>query len=253
MDLDVTVRMLVVATLATASTQALAGITTKVSLPSAADNELVDPRTGDISGGYEDRTPGQRGVRSADLASVSLNVTTLNGLNHPVNLGGDTAVLRGPTFVTLGAHRFGTADVLAQWDEVVNSGRTFVNLAIKSSNEAGLIPAGASVDGSGIATWNWRFGLTDPVDYEPSVTSVVLRSATAFYSRNGGRSFFSSQIFSPNLPPNFMPGRDPGVPLVTAGDGTNYVLLRYEIDVTVPAPSALGLLAGTALAFRRRR
>ncbi|MFZ4574292.1 MAG: hypothetical protein ACOYN0_07825 [Phycisphaerales bacterium] len=245
-------KLIAAASLAACSSGALAGIRPVVAIPGVNDLEIADPRIGDVAEGYDDRTPGQRGVRTGDLASFSINVTTLDNNNYFANLGGDTAVVRGSTYRSVGAHRFGAGEVRAQWDEVVNSGRTYVSLSFRTSNAAPFVPGGASVNGSEVVGWNWRFGLTDPVDYQPNVVSVLLRSATAFYSANDGQSFFSAQTLG-GLPADFMPGSDPGTPLVANGNGANYVLIRYEIDVTIPAPGALGLLAGTAVAMRRRR
>jgi len=225
--------------------------TNEITIPTNSNSEgqTTTPR-----GTFDDRNSGLRGVALNDRASVGVNITTRNGANTFVNSGGDFAIARGPTFTDLGAHRFGTGQVQAQWDEVINSGRTFINLAIRTSDQAQLIPANATVDGSAFATWNWRFGLGDAIDFAPDVASVELRSATAFYSRNFGRSFFSSQVFTAFLPTNFNPGRDPGISLVNAGDGTNFVSIRYEIDIKlIPAPSTAILLASGLLFLRRRR
>ncbi len=225
----------------------------------APSAHTLSPEPGMMSpggGGFGDRTPGSQGVVPNDMASMAINMTAVNGQQAFMNAGGHALVTRGPSFTNIGAHRDPTtqANILASWDEVVSGGRTYLSVIFKTSNGAHLVPVTSNIGGVGIFTWNWSFGTVDPVDYQQGVTAVSLVSARAYFSRNGGTSFFTNTNIAPNLPSNFMPSADPGTPLLTAGDGTNYVLIRYEIDVTVPTPAtALPLASGLAFIGRRRR
>lgn len=218
-------------------------------------NQIADwTPPGGGGGGFGERTPGSRGVALNDVASMSIQMTALNGAQANMNGGGQVLVTRGLAFTDIGIHRSSPARVLASWDEVVSAGRTFISVIFKTDNGSHLVPVTSNIDGVGIFSWNWDFGTVDPVDYSPGVSAVSLLSARAYFSRNGGTSFFANTNIAPGLPSSFMPGVDSGTPLLTAGDGTNYVLIRYEIDVTIPTPAtAFALVSGISMIGLRRR
>jgi hypothetical protein len=85
------------------------------------------------------------------------------------------------------------------------------------------------------------------------VQRVDLVSATALFSRTWGQSYFGAQTFTAFLPSDFQPGIDSGNFQASIGDGMNAVLIRYEIDVTVPSQGTIGLIAAAALPTLRRR
>ncbi len=209
---------------------------------------------GSDSGDFGERTPGARGVMTNDTLSMALNMTAISGAQAFLNGGGQFIVSRGPGFTDIGAHRGTGARVQASWDEVVSGGQTFISVIYKTSTGGHLVPNTSNIDGSGINTWNWSVGVLDPIHFQEGVSSVQLVSARAFFSRNAGTSFFGNINILPNLPGDFNPGLDSGLPLLSAGDGTNYVLIRYQIDVTIPAPaSGVALASGLVLLTRRRR
>lgn len=213
--------------------------------------ELMDE--GDDRTAFGDRTPGTRGVLAGDVVSVALQATALNGVTVFANGVGDAPVIRGNTFVDIGAHRFGTGRIQARWDELINSGRTYLQLVIRTSDQSAFFPANANIDGFQLATWNWRVGLIDPIDYEPQVQSVQLLNATALFSRTWGQSYFGAQNFTAFLSSDFQPGVDFGSFQASIGDGMNSVLIRYEVDITVPSQGTIGVLAAALTALTRRR
>jgi hypothetical protein len=83
------------------------------------------------------------------------------------------------------------------------------------------------------------------------MTAVNLLSARIFFSDNGGQSFNSFNNIA-GLGGSFLPGRDNGNYLATIGDGTNYIMLQYQIQ-PVPAPAGLAAVVGGAMLIARRR
>jgi hypothetical protein len=200
--------------------------------------------------GYGGRV-GTPGVRANDTASMSLMMFDSQDRSASVNMGGEFSVTRGPSFTNIGANRNGGGNVLSSWDEVVQGSTVYVNAMFKTSDGSMFMPATARVNGSPAFFWTWHFGVTDPVNYQPWVTQVQLLSARIYFSDNGGASFNSFSNIS-GLGGSFLTGRDSGNYLASIGDGTNFILLQYQISV-VPAPAGLGVLAGAGLMAARRR
>jgi hypothetical protein len=270
-----TIQLVTLAGLALAGTTAFADVRHRVSIPGFEDS----------AGGFGDRVDllpgGAPGVRSGDLTSVGLTVTTLDGITRPACVGSGSNVARGSAFTDLGAHYSGTDTVRVQWQEVPStSSVSFVNIIIKTTNGGALFPS-SHPSGSPVVSWRWNIGATDPIDFRATtgdinagnyIQEVRLNNATAYYSRNGGRSFYQSQIYGSGLQSVYYPNtpasgsdpavgtdllhavfNDPGFDQSLVDDGANYVLLRYELAFYVPTPGTLGLLSCAMLTTARRR
>jgi hypothetical protein len=204
--------------------------------------------------GYNGRTGAPiRGVVAGDIASMCMVMMDGSGHATSINASGECNVQRGSTFTDLGQSRNGNGHILATWDEVVSGNLVYVNAIYKTSDGSQFMPVTAMVNGQPAYFWTWRMGMQDPVNFQPFVTSVTLNAARVYFSDTGGQSFTSSTDITSNLNTNWNPGRDPGLTLASIGDGTNFMLLSYQITV-VPAPAGLGAMAGASLlALRRRR
>jgi hypothetical protein len=220
---------------------AMAGI----SPPSAAD-------IGGLDGGQPPiQTVTTGGVVQGDSASMSLVMIDANDNSVTVNMGGEFSVTRGPTFTNIGANRNGGGNLLASWDEVIQGSNVFINAVIRTSDGSMFMPPTATVNGQPAFFWTWHFGTANPVNFQPWVTSVNLMSARIFFSDNGGASFNSFSNIS-GLGGSFLQGRDNGNYLASIGDGTNYIMLQYQIQ-PVPAPAGVGAVMGGVLLLARRR
>jgi len=270
-----TIQLLMLAGLALAGSSAFGDLRHRVSIPGFEDSP----------GGYGDRVDllpgGAPGVRGGDLTSVGLTVTTLNGVTHQACTGSGSNIARGSAFTDIGTHYSGTDTVRVQWQEIPStSSVSFVNIVIKTTNGGALFPS-IHPSGSPVVSWKWNIGATDPIDFRATtgdiaagnyIQEVRLNNATAYYSRNGGRSFYQSQIYGSGLPSVYYPDtpasgsdpavgtdllhavfRDPGFDQSLVDDGANYVLLRYELAFYVPTPGSLGLLTCALLTAGRRR
>lgn len=270
-------QIVAIAGLALAASTVMADIRTRVSLPGFEDS---NPGFGD----RVDLLPGGApGVRAGDLTSVGLTVTTLDGTSHNICTNSGANIARGAAFSDIGTHYSGSDTVRVQWQEIPStSSVSFVNIVIRTTNGAALFPSShPSGINNPVVSWRWNIGGTDPIDFRSTISDmsngnyiqeVRLNNATAFYSRNSGRSFYQSQIFGANLPTTYYPttpasGSDPavGTDLLHAtfrdqgfdqslvDDGANYILLRYELAFYVPTPGSLGLLTCTLFTMARRR
>lgn len=221
-----------------------------VGLPGVAEPPTQGP------GGYNPRT-GQplRGVMANDTASFRLQMTDTNGATVNLNSGGQFNVARGPTFTDIGANRNGTSRVVATWDEVIANNRTYVMVLVRLTDiNDSFMPPNANNGGVPAFSWRWNFGTANPVNFQSWVTQVNMQSAVVSFSNDLGASYSNgSTVFTSSLPPTWNPGSDPGLDIPIFGDGTNALLLSYEIEV-IPAPASFGLLSAAGLfALRRRR
>jgi hypothetical protein len=191
------------------------------------------------------------GVMPGDTASISLMMIDAQDHSVHVNMGGEVAMARGMSPTSIGANRNGGGNILASWDEVVQGNSVFINAVIRSSDGSMLMPPTAQVNGQPAFFWTWHLGTTDPINYMNWVTQVELLSARIYFSSNGGASFSGFSNIS-GLGPSFMGGRDNGNYLASIGDGTNFILMQYQINI-IPAPAGFGLLAGAGLLVARRR
>jgi hypothetical protein len=193
------------------------------------------------------------GVMPGDHASMCMTMQDSAHHQTELNMTGDCSVQRGSSYMDLGANRNGGSHLLGSWDEHVTGNSVYINAIFKTADGSMFMPITSSVNGQPAYYWSWNFGTNDPVDYQPWVTGVTLQAAHIYFSDNGGQSFIGAVDMFPALGPNFDPGRDPGMLLTSIGDGTNFVLLQYQIQVA-PAPGGLAAMAGASmLALRRRR
>ncbi|MBS0195484.1 MAG: hypothetical protein JSR77_01875 [Planctomycetes bacterium] len=233
-------------------------------LPVAAQADVVGnyapggSATSEESRGYGPRVTPLRGVNPNDRVSVGLVMydSSLNPVS--VNSGGDALVQRSVGSTDLGTNRNGSGHIQAFWDELIVNNAVVIRCAISTTNGEALVPATATVPrpggGSSPASfWSWRFGTSDPVNYQSYVTNVLLRRASISFSSDGGQSYSNTITHTTTIPnrANWNPGVDDGELLASVGDGTNYVLLQYEIEVT-PTPGTLALLAGGMFSIGRR-
>ena len=178
------------------------------------------------------------GVMPNDTASMSLWMIDASDNSVSINMGGEFSVTRGPVFTNIGTNRNGGGQIQASWDEVVQGNNVFINVIFRTSDGSMFMPPTATVNGQPAFFWTWHFGVADPVNYQPWVDSVNLLSARIFFSDNGGQSFNSFSNIS-GLGSSFMSGMDGGNYLASIGDGTNYIMLQYQIQ-PVPAPAGVG-------------
>jgi len=213
-------------------------------------------------GGYDPRVNPTRGVNPFDRVTMSLLMYDIDLNFVPVNAGGEVSTLRGNAFTDGGANRNGTGRVRFQWDEVViSSTRTVIRAFISSTNNQPLVPASAVVPRAGGGTspalyWTWHFGSIDPVNYMSNITRVTLRRASMSQSTDGGINYFTTTTTTSNIATanDWRPGVDNGSFMNTVGDGTNFVLLQYEVEY-IPNAGTIALLGGglASLTSRRRR
>lgn len=200
-----------------------------------------------------------RGVVTGDQLSINLQMrrtgVSTNNLES-INSLGNVRVTRGSTLTPIGSNTNNSSSLLASWDEIVEGNSVFVSVIIRTNalNQP-IVPLGSVINdipGNFATQWRWNIGEIDPINFGSWVTSVSLVSATAFFSQDHGTSYFSSLNYTAALPSNFNPGVDAGPWLSTIGDGTNQVLLRYQLNI-VPAPGGLALLGAAGLIASRRR
>ena len=215
----------------------------------------------DGSGGYGPRVNPTRGVMPNDRVTMTLitydgqltNSTSINSL-------GDFRVQRSVGSVDGGANRNGTGRVTFSWDETVSGTRTFIRAIIRTSNNEPFFPATSTVPlpGGGTAPaafWTWHFGTIDPVNYQTNVTGVRLVRSSISLSSDNGQSYSSTMTTTSGISnaADWRPGSDPGQMMTNIGDGTNFVLLQYEVTYVPGAGSAALLGAGVMSMFGRRR
>jgi hypothetical protein len=201
-------------------------------------------------GGYQPRTT-IGSVWAHESASMCLLMVDAMDRSTSVNMGGHVVVPRGSSFADLGANRNGGGSIQGSWDEVISGTNRFINVIFRTTDGSQFMPPTASVNGSPAFFWKWQFGTTDVVGYQPWVQSVGLTSARIYFSANGGQSFSGFSNIA-GLNGTFMSGRDNGNYLANIGDGTNYILMQYQIN-PVPAPAGAAALGGAALLLGRRR
>jgi hypothetical protein len=221
----------------------------------------VQPAGGGSGDGYSPRVNPLRGVMPNDRVSVTLTMYDSIFNSVTVNSLGDWRCLRGSTLIDGGSNRNGTGRVQFSWDETVSGNRTFIRATIRTSNAEPLLPLSATVplpggQSSPAAYWSWRFGATDPINYQTNITQVTLLRSSISLSSDNGQSYSSTMTTTSGIPnaTNWNPGSDPGQLMTNFGDGTNFVLLQYEVAYVPPPGSAVLVAAGLAtIASRRRR
>jgi len=177
-----------------------------------------------------------------------------------VNSLGNVRVQRSIGTVDGGANRNGTGRITFSWDETVSGTRTFIRAIIRSSNNEPFFPANSTVPTAGGGTvpaafWTWNFGTIDPVNYQTNVTGVRLVRSSISLSADNGQSYSSTMTTTSGISnaADWRPGSDPGQLMTAIGDGTNFVLLQYEVTYVPGAGSAALLGAGLLSMFGRRR
>jgi len=214
-------------------------------------------------GGYNPRANPLRGVNPNDRVTMSLLMYDSNLNFIPVNTGGQTLVTRGGTTTDGGFNRNSIQTpqgrVNLYWDEIVTSGRTFIRATMSSSNGETLVPETSLIpQASGGALpavyWSWNFGSIDPINYLQSIVNVSMVRSSISFSNDGGQSFFSTINHTNTIPTrgNWNPGFDNGQLLNSVGDGTNHILLSYEVQY-VPNAGSVALLGAGLLTMSRRR
>jgi hypothetical protein len=219
--------------------------------------EVPAPPIPSPGGGYGPRDgTGFDGVLPGDQMSMRLRMHDLNGGVVSINGGGEVLVTRGPNLTDLGINRNGPSRVMASWDSIVTGGRAYIIAFFRLTNiNDQFMPPGANNNGVPAFAWAWSLGMTDPINWSPFVTSVRIRQALAFFSNDLGTTYtVGSFDFTGNLPSGeWVPARDPGLLMPNIGDGTNAILLSYELDI-VPTPGVAAALACAGVfALRRRR
>jgi hypothetical protein len=214
---------------------------------------------GSGGGGYGDRSNPTSGVNPNDRASMAILMYDADLNFTTVNTTGEVNITRGSTPTPSGFNRNGQGLILFAWDEVVSGSRTIIRATMRTSNGEALVPATAQVVRPGAITapavyWSWRFGMIDPVNFRADITSTQLRRASISFSSDGGASYFQTTTHTNTITHrnDWRPGFDDGELLTTVGDGTNFVLLQYEVSY-VPSPGAAAILGAGVLTIARRR
>jgi hypothetical protein len=218
-------------------------------LPALTLAGVIDPNLQDS--GYGDRAV-LRGVAPGDSATMCLVMMDSQGHVQAVNSTAECDVTRGNTFTDLGSNSNGGGDLLGAWEEVVQGNSLYVNAVFKTSDGSQFMPITSKVNGQSAYFWSWHMGLNDPVNFQNFVTAVPLITGRVAFSSDGGQTFTNTSSITTNLSSDWDPGRDPGVLMTNIGDGTNYMLLQYQIQV-VPTPAALATLGLGGLFMGRRR
>jgi len=191
-------------------------------------------------------------ILQGDSASMCLIMMDANFNSLSVNSLGDRNVLRGGLFDDIGASRNGVGHIQATWNVDNQATQTVITAILRTTDGGQFMPPSAQINGQPAVFWTWHFGLSNPVDFQPWVTSVTLNSAHVFVSSDEGQTFSGSVDMTNNLPHSFLPGRDPGLTLASIGDGTNFIMMEYDVTA-VPAPGGIAAIAGGALLSLRRR
>lgn len=219
-----------------------------------------DPSGGSQSGGYDSRVNPTRGVMPNDRVSMTLITydAQLNSVN--VNSLGELRVTRSVGTVNGGANRNGTGNVTFSWDETVSGSRTYIRAMIRTSNNEPFFPATSTVPLPGGGTsqavyWSWHFGTIDPVNYQSNITNARLVRSSISFSADGGQSYSGTMNTTSSIDnaPDWRPGSDPGQLMTSIGDGTNMILLQYEVTYVPGAGSTALVGLGCATMFGRRR
>lgn len=219
-----------------------------------------DPSGGSQSGGYDARVNPTRGVMPNDRVSMTLITydAQLNSVN--VNSLGELRVTRSVGTVNGGANRNGTGNVTFSWDETVSGSRTYIRAMIRTSNNEPFFPATSTVPLPGGGTspavyWSWHFGTIDPVNYQSNITNARLVRSSISFSSDGGQSYSGTMNTTSSIDnaPDWRPGSDPGQLMTSVGDGTNMILLQYEVTYVPGAGSTALVGLGCATMFGRRR
>jgi hypothetical protein len=195
-------------------------------------------------------------VLQGDTASMSLIMMDASLNSVSVNTMGDISVPRGNAFNDLGVSLNGGGNIQAIWDQNASGTQTIITAIFRTADGSQFMPMTAHVGQEPAVFWTWHFGVVDPVNFQPWVTSVTLNSAHVFFSADSGQTFSGSVDMTSNLPSNWMPGRDNGLTVSSIGDGTNFIMMQYNVGFTgtVPAPGGVATIAlGSLLALRRRR
>jgi hypothetical protein len=226
----------------------------------AGDVGYITPTPSDP--GYGPRVNPLRGVFPNDRVSMTLTLYDAQLNSSTVNTSGDFRVQRSIGAVDGGSNRNGTGRVMFTWDEIVSGTRTYIRATIGTSNNEPLMPATSRVPLPGGGTspaayWSWHFGTIDPVNYQTYITGVTLVRSSISMSSDGGQSYFSTLTTTSGIAnsSDWRPGSDPGQLMTSIGDGTNFVLLQYEVNY-VPNTGSVALLGAgvmTMLGNRRRR
>jgi hypothetical protein len=192
-------------------------------------------------------------VVPGDSASMSLIMMDANSNGLAFNMMGDHSVLRGNSFTDIGQSLNGGGNIQSTWNESNQGIQTIITAIFRTANGSQFMPMGSNIEGQPAVFWTWHFGVSDAVNFQPWVTSVTLNSAHVFFSADQGQTYSGSVDMTSNLPHNWMTGRDPGLSLASIGDGTNFIMMQYNVTA-VPAPAGLAAIAGgSLLALRRRR
>lgn len=192
-------------------------------------------------------------VVARDTASSGLMMFADQSNFRFINSGGDASVRRAVGFVPTGATASGSDIVVSRWNEFPGSSSNKIQVIWATQNGTDLLPSGQMVNGRPAAFLGWRFGATDPANFNRTVMRVDLFSVKVLASNDRGQSFdvydFTNFFVNP------WNGRDVGLVLPLAGQGVNFLIAEYEYRVQfTPTPgTALPLLAGMGLLARRRR
>lgn len=201
----------------------------------------------------QDALAGTASVVANDTASMSLKMYGSFGSVVSINSGGDVPVLRSQPLVSIGNNINGTGQILAGWDEIVDSspGHNQVLFVLKTSNGEDMFPADVKIGAEDFFVFSWIIGIPDRVSFKNGFTTLPLFSAKAELSDNGGPSgiFQTKPILTDH---QTWDGTDDGVGQPLAGRGVNYIRLTYEIG-QVPAPASLAMAGLGLIASGRRR
>src|SRR5262249_51640732 len=139
--------------------------------------------------GYDGRTGGPPPiVVQGDSASMSLIMMDASLNSVSVNTMGECSVPRGNAFHDLGVSLNGGGNIQAIWDQNAQGAQTIITAIFRTADGSQFMPMSARVGGQPAVFWTWHFGVVDPVDFQPWVTSVTLNSAHVFFSSDEGQS-----------------------------------------------------------------
>lgn len=147
------------------------------------------------------------------------------------------------------------SNVQAAWSEVNLPNGRFVEFTFRTDNGGQFVPFGATLDGDAVQAYTYEVGGDgNGIDFRHWVSEVQWEELTISYSFDGGQTVFSDPtIIDPNGGNPWDGTDDEHLGLAFPGDGVNWILASYKVNV-IPAPAGLVvLLGGGAAALRRRR
>lgn len=203
------------------------------------------------SGGFVDNP--FPAIHPSSQQSLSLRMIGAAGASGFVNSLGDVVVQVNAGLQSLGTNSVGR-QILGQVRQYYTpDNKDWVEVEIRTADGGPLVPVNQTISGQPVIAFGWEVGRTDPIDWHPWWSSVVVpaNGATATFFGPGGNSSLNHTPELVGAGGGAWNGVDTDNMAIPLGDLFSRIQIRYQVN-PVPAPAALGVL-GLALGLRSRR